>query len=444
MHRIALLFLCLIGVLVLPLKAQPAWTETDSLTHAMYKEKAWTTVLRETRSSLAEGVDFFFLRSRAGKAAYELGQYRLAVTHFSKAHQWNPDDEFVRYWYYWALIKAGRLDEADALAATFDADFCARNQLKPRGRVHTVSIEHQWTHNGQHNALAAQDITEDGMYMNNRQVLDEQLYSAIGLDHALTDNVNLSHMISYLQIMRTEQFQSELPRVNLSPTNTTQQFSYYIQARWALGRGWKASASATVLWGKSPYHLITFNNNPLPVVTAYEYTISDQMAGISLAWEGSWIKPQLSLMTGFINGYYQSQVSPQLSVFPFGNASFYTTTGLTLHNDEGASKPKQVFNQKIGIKMGSVWLLGEGWLGSIQRFSHSEGYVVYNMPEQINGLAGLSVYVPLFQYRLDVTARYQQAFKDGYTYHFTNTTDYTSRSFHYSEANALIGLTWHF
>ncbi|HBL72413.1 MAG TPA: hypothetical protein DD409_05820 [Bacteroidales bacterium] len=63
--------------------------------------------------------------------------------------------------------------------------------------------------------------------------------------------------------------------------------------------------------------------------------------------------------------------------------------------------------------MGLGWLLGDAWIGPIQRFAHSEGYVVYNMPEQINDLIGLSVFMPLLNYRLDVLLRYQQAFKEG-------------------------------
>jgi tetratricopeptide (TPR) repeat protein len=444
MYRVVVLVIGLLVGVLSPLKAQPAWASTDSLTYASYQGKDWALVLRETRHSLAEGVDYFYLRSRAGKAAYELGQYRLAATHFSKAHHWNPEDEFVRYWYYWALIKAGRLDEADALAATFDAAFCERNQLQPRRGLHTISLESQWTHNGQHNALAAEDIVEDGSYLNVRSLLDEQWYTAIGLDHALTDKVNLSHALSYLNIRRTERFQSALPRIDLTQSPVTQQYTYFVQARWSMGRGWQASASATALWGKVPYHWVTFNNNPQPVVTAYDYAISDQLAGVSLAWEGSWLRPQLALMVGSINARHQSQLTPQLSIYPFGNPSFYTVSGLTLHTDGGAAQRKLVFNQKVGVKVGPVWLLGDAWIGPIQRFAHSEGYVVYNMPEQINGLAGLTLYVPLLNYRLNITARYQQAFKEGVTYHYTNTTDYTTRTFPYSEANALIGLTWHF
>jgi hypothetical protein len=443
MSRIVVLIIgVLVGVLT-PLKAQPAWAQTDSLTYALFQQEDWTLLLQATKRSLAEGVDFFYLRSRAGKAAYELGQYRLAATHFAKAHHWNPADEFVGYWYYWALVKAGRLDEADALAATFDAAFIERNQVQPRGRLHTIRLESQWTYNGQHETLAAENIVEDGSYLNNRSLLNEQRYTAIGLDHALTGNVNLSHAFSYLSIKRTERFQSNLPRIDLTQSPVTQQYTYYMQARWSMGHGWQASASLTALWGKAPYHWVTFNNNPQPVVTAYEYTISDQLAGISLAWEGAWLRPQLSLLAGSINNRNQIQVTPQLSVYPFGNTSMYTITGLTIHKD-GAAALKQVFNQKVGVKMGPCWLLGDAWVGPIQRFAHTEGYVVYNMPEQINGLAGLSVFMPLLNYRLDVLLRYQQAFKEGVTYHYTNTSDFSARSFNYSEANALIGLTWHF
>jgi len=444
MHRIALLFIGLLIGFLTPVMSQPSWFDTDSITYANYHDKAWASILRETKRSLAEGVDFFYLRSRAGIAAYEQGSYRLAVTHFSKAYQWNPEDEFVRYWYYWSLVKAGRQDEADALAATFSAEFCERKEIRPRSRLHTVSLENQWTFNGNHNTLIAENIIDDGSFLNYRSILKEQLYTAVAVDHALTNKVNMTHTLSRLNIQRTERFESELPRLDLTQTPSTNQYAYFVQARWMLARGWQASTSATALWGKAPYHWVTFNNNPQPVVTTYEYIISDVLAGVSLAWEGSWIRPQLSLLTGFVNDRFQLQVTPQLCVYPFGNMSVYAVTGLTLHQDGSSSEVKRVLNQKLGFKMGPAWLLGDVWLGSIQNFALSEGYVVYNMPEQINGMAGLSVYVPLFENRLDVTARYQQTYKEGATFHFSNTTDYITRSFQLSEANLLIGLTWHF
>jgi hypothetical protein len=101
--------------------AQPAWIKTDSVTYQLYLRKEWKSLLQETRKSLGDDVDFYYLRVRAGIAAYELKNYRLAAHHLGKAYNWNTSDEFTNYWYYHALLLASRSDEANNIGSRF---FC--------------------------------------------------------------------------------------------------------------------------------------------------------------------------------------------------------------------------------------------------------------------------------------------------------------------------------
>lgn len=442
MHRILILLITLGWFFHTNTIAQPVWHKTDSLTYKHFNDGEWESVLKEANHSLAQGIDFYYLRVRAGKAAFELKKYRLAASHFSKAHQWNPSDEFVNYWYYYALLMSGNSDEASFLAGSFSNDFLHRMQIEPRGKLHSVSLESQLTTNSSFDDLTNEGIITDGSYINYRSVMKQQTYIGIGVDHALSNKLNMYHGFSRLNIQRTERFQSSFPQLDHSEEPAASQFNYFIQGRYLIGNGWSTSASLSLIWGKANTNWITFKNSPRPIVTAYEYLISDQIATIELAKDFWWIRPQVSASFGTINQWRQLQLSPQLTFYPLGNTNLYSVSGLTLHSDQSADKPKYVLNQKIGVKTGPVWWIADGWLGPMKNFSTPDGFVVYNMPEEIKQMVGLTVYLPLLKHKLELLARYRLAQKEGFTYHYSNTTEYTTSTYQFTDNNFLISLKW--
>jgi hypothetical protein len=434
----------LVLLALLKTQAQPVWLETDSLTYRYYLDQDWKRVLHESKQSLGKGVDFYYLRTRAGKAAYELKKYRLAASHFAMAHAWNPSDEFVNYWYYWSLVMAARTDEANELASSFAPEYLERMQIAPRGKLHAVLLESQLTLNREHNKLVAERIVADGSYINYRNTMKQQFYTGAGIDHAVNSKINLFHALSHLGIERTERFESDYPQLDHTEEPTTSQFTYYLQGRYLIGNGWGATASVSLQWGTANSHWNTYRNSPVPIVTPYQYRIGDQIASLGIAKDFWWIQPRLSVSAGSINQWRQIQVNPQVTIYPFGNNNFYSVSGLTLNNDQSADKTKYVFNQKIGIKTGPVWWIADGWLGPMKNFSASDGYVVYNIPEEIKQTASLAIYLPLFQHKLELMARYLVAQKEGYTYHYSNTTDYTTSTYQFTYNNFLISLKWNF
>ena len=442
MHRILIVLIIIGWVVPINANAQPVWHKTDSLTYKHFNAGEWESVLKEANRSLAEGVDFYYLRVRAGKAAYELKKYRLAASHFSIAHQWNRSDEFVNYWYYNALLLTGNSDEASFLASSFNNDFLQRMQIKPRGKLHSISLESQLTRNSRFGELSNEGIISDGTYINYRSVMKQQAYIGIGVDHALGSKLNLYHGFSRLNIQRTERFQSSFPQLDHSEEPSTSQFNYFIQGRYLLGNGWSTNASLSLLWGMANSNWITFRNSPQPIITAYEYQISDQIATVGLTKDIWWIRPQVSASIGTINQWRQVQLSPQFTLYPLGNTHLYLTSGLTLHNDQSADESKYVFSQKIGVKTGPIWLIADGWLGPMQNFSTPDGFVVYNMPEKIKQMAGLTIYLPLFKHKLELMARYRVAQKEGQSYHYSNTTEYTTSTYWFTDNNILISLKW--
>lgn len=156
------------------------------------------------------------------------------------------------------------------------------------------------------------------------------------------------------------------------------------------------------------------------------------------------IRPQMSVTLGNVNGFSQAQANGQLAVYPLGNLNFYLVTDASLHRDESATGTKTVFTQKAALKTGPFWLIGEATRGSISNFSTAEGMVVYNIPETIRGMTGATLWIPLLDYRMELSLRYLVTEKKGTTFVYDNTVDYLKSSYRFNDHSILITLKWNF
>jgi hypothetical protein len=424
------------------LDAQTGWQATDSITYRYYLDKAWKNVLTEVNQSLKQGVDFYYLRVRAGIAAYQLKKYRLAAHHLAQCYQWNNNDPFVNYWYYLSLVMSGNTDEANYLSAQFTQEFLQQEQIIPSKAIHNISAEYQLTGNNRFQELSNQVIVDDNSYLNYRSLMKQQRYYGLGMDHALGDRLNLFHQFGHLRVDRTELIQSDYPQLRQTKEQYSLQYNYYLNGRYLLGQGWSAFASLSLLWGDSFSHWVTFTSNPTPVVTKYSYNINDRVFNAGIAKDFWWVRPELSFAFGNINGLQQFQATPGFTLYPLGNANFYLSSEMSLHKGEEENGVKSVFSQKIGVKTGPVWLIADGRIGTIKNFSAGRGYVVYNMPEQINRMAGISVFVPLFEYKMELLLRYMVTEKQGLDYHYQPDFSYFTTPYEFYDTNLLISLKW--
>lgn len=443
MRRIIIIVILLLIVSAAAI-AQPAWQRIDSVTYRLYMDKDWKNLLKETRKSLGGGIDFYYLRVRAGVAAYEMKNYRLAARHLGKAHSWNNTDEFANYWYYYALLNGNRIDESRLISSGFSNDYLNRMQIKPESAINTILAETQLSINADYNNLLSENITGDYSYMAYRNVLKQQFYKGIGIDHKVSDRLFLFHGISHLGVQRMQMFgRAFSPRIDYQYKSSTSQFQYYLQGRYILSGGWTASAAVTMLWGNAESNYITFTNSGVPLLNNFSYKIGDRFLNASLAKELIWLRPKLLVAYGSVNGYRQLQATGQVVIYPMGNPDIYLTSDLSLHNDESTEDTKTVFNQKIGLKTGPLWLIAESATGPMRNFAASDGYVIYNMAETVKNLYGLAVYIPLMKYRFDVTARYQMVKKQGTTFDYLNPSEIQEQNYTFIDNNFLISLRWH-
>jgi len=425
-----------------PTDAQPQRKLIDSLTWELYSSKKWELLLSETNKSLQKGIDFYYLRVRAGVAAYELKKYRLAVTHFRKAREAYQKDDFLNASFYWALIFSGREDEARGLKDSFQPDLLKTMNVRKNDLLSDISSESLFSFNSDYPQLRDESPDNSGGESKFRSLLKHQFYQGISADMHLSAHLNLYHNFSFMDIRRTFQANNKVNLPGNFKEPFARQFQYFLKGRYFTSGGWDFHTSVSYVWGEYNYlfpsSLISGNLK----MSGYDSEIADYVFSAGIDKDMTWFKPGAAVGYAKINGFKQYQGDVSLVIYPFGNLNFYMVPEATLHWDESTGNLEMVYHPQIGIKTGPLWLSGEFGYGRMKNYFSGDGLVVYNMPEVITGKWSFTLWAPLFKNRLDLTLKYLQSAKEGTTFVYSGLSSYTTENYHFTDHGLLISLRW--
>jgi hypothetical protein len=424
------------------LTAQPEKGKTDSLTWQLYQEKKWDKLLKQANTAFKRNIDFYYLRVRAGVAAYELKKYREAVSHFEKAYEEYNSDDFLNYFYYWSLVLSGREDEASGFADQLSPALLKQMQIHRKGWVSGVSAESLVSFNRNYNGLLDQGLDNKGGTSNFRSLFKSQFYKGLALDHHLLPKLNLYQNFSHIGIERTIQTNSKFSLADEQRKPATSQFQYFLNGRFLVGNGWSVISSASLLWGETYYYAADFQTVGKSQLSENLWQIRDYVINVGATKELTRFRTSLNAGYSEINQYRQIQSDLHMVYYPFGNVNLYIIAETSLHWDESDPGIEMIYHPQIGVKAGPVWLSGEYGMGKMKNFYTGGGMVVYNMPETVHNKWGFSLWVPLFRNRCNLTLRYLQSGKEGKIFVYSDAVNYTTGNYTFTDQSFLISLKW--
>lgn len=79
----------------------------DSITLFYYNQSHWENLAKTSNEAIRNGIDYYYLRMRAGIAFFSLAKYRLAIPHFEKALSFNASDPTAFGYLYHSYRYAG-------------------------------------------------------------------------------------------------------------------------------------------------------------------------------------------------------------------------------------------------------------------------------------------------------------------------------------------------
>lgn len=332
-----------------------SFEEADAKSYALYNKAAWQELLDYGNSYIQEGgADFIYLRLRLGYAAFMLGNYSTALTHYDAALKKDSYQETAHYYSRLCRIYLNQPEQAEWHSKYLSAETKSKEKIKNAGFTKLgVEVSYKTTnYNNRGN----------GLYV--RADVQTQLHRNVFMQHSAAIYNQTIAEASLIAVQNNNQIQ-----IN--------QNEYYNKT--IINAGKHIQVLLAYHYLKTPFNNFAYNNH-----TA--------LAGVR--YNGSQIAVQGDVNLGTLSDTSVIQANLHLQTHPFGNMNFYSISTGSFRSREGT----QAFNfkQVVGGKVFSkLWLEGNITLGNFSNYFENDLLYVYNAIDLNKIKGGLTAYVTL-------------------------------------------------
>lgn len=376
--------------------------EIDKQSFHFYMEKDYPSLKSLTACALANGIDFFYLRTRTGILAYEEKKYEEAIPHFEKALEFFPNDPITKEYLYFSYIFTNRVDFARQLAEKENDVFqkkvgYAKKPFVQIALTGGITLTDNIADNKGENHISTGFNAASGVLNGN------VAFMGINLENRIKEKVHLYHQFSLFSTQSVnfgESNEKWLTEHNNSNLQYNIGMSHTTKKDWNISAGLGYFRTSNYL----PY-LNTENTSQVEFLE--QKSVSNSFMGsfyVGKRFKG--IQPGISLSFSNLAPDQQIQVEASLLYYPFKNNHFYgMTTGAFLKN---GTQQQYVVSQKIGGKLlKKVWYQAEFMYGNLSNYQQSNTFLTYNTFDPILLLAGIN---------FDIHAGKHFVFNPGYNF----------------------------
>lgn len=374
---------------------QKTASEYDSLTLHYYNVGNWDSVLIVGNAALKNDVDFFYLRSRMGYAAFSKNHYRKSVRHFEKAFQMNSYDDFVNYYLYLAYKNAGMTSEANSFGNKLSE--AAKKELEYD--LPFVSGFYLEVGLGLADSKAKQ-IPKKESYLVTKRSNKMMYYGIMGFNHNLGKNISLFHVYSNYQMSNLDMYGNQY-QIDEVPIKTSVNQYYFapnfrLFKRTVFNPFFHLSNINTQI--SFPTFDITSGLDPKFQFKTLDTSIFDFAYGANLFHYTRFGGVSAGLSMNHFGGINTFQQNIGFLWYPFKTNKLYFKTDIQHLMGKGfASKSRFNFEQIAGFSITkNIWSELFWVHGDITGSNMSNGYLLYNGLHRQKEMYGLkfSFYTP--------------------------------------------------
>lgn len=418
-------------------RANDSISDYESFTLRLYNEQKWDSLLVVGEEAINKGYDYFYMRVRVGRAAFENQRFVRAARHLEKALEFNSTDEYASTLLYKAYHYSNRKNEARLLLGKIPEEQSKRigkSDYLPTlhfeaGPAFTNHVQKYEENKQQRPGLYSE------VYLNrNSQFLQAGIAQPIGhrfMIHAETAVLNFNKR----RIVNIAGIDS------LSGDYKVSEWELYLSPDVILGKH---------LSIRPAFRLIQVSlTNPLSSEdTAVQKLIgpanmlhyNDYAAGGEITWNNPFFFIAAGAWRIHIDQNDYNQVSGTFFLMPFGNLNLYSSS--TLNQQISRNTSKYNFSQMIGGKIfPKLW--GEAFYtwGDLSNSAELNARVVYNAYDVTTGRAGSRLIVNVNDY-LKLSISYQVFFREGTELFYGLSGKSTIYSYNYINQSITGGITW--
>ncbi|KAF0236469.1 MAG: hypothetical protein FD181_2697 [Prolixibacteraceae bacterium] len=433
-------FLLLFGIAV---SAQEKWNyaEVDRKSYELYEQQKWAELIVFADEARHNGIDFFYLQARTGIAFFNLKKYRRASDFFLKAWENDKSAEWLQEYLYYSLVYSGRSVEASKYAAQFSVPVKVKinhQNMKPL----RAALEIGYSFNPDFDALSNRSFDEElnvGSDYGEAFILKNYHFESVDYSHQLAPGVGINHNFTHLNINRQQQVDWGVQYTFPIKTN---QFQYFVNPYFVIGKKLNLSPSFNVIWGNSSYFLGGYTEQP--IFREKEIKFADFILSLSSWSHFGNFSPGVEVNAANIYDINLTQLSAWITYYPFSNLNFYITPRIYLKKEEkDRSFSFNTFGISGGAQLGPVHFFGQYLNGDMENFIEPGGYVVANFPGRSEQKLMGSLYFPVWKkYQFVVRYINQDVIETYYVY--TDDFGRNPTEYKYIKHTLTAGISWNF
>jgi hypothetical protein len=358
--RTILIFSSLMAVSV-EIFAQNDFKSLDQKINEFFVNGDYMSLKRTADKMISGGMDYYYLRIRLGRAAYDNGYYSTAAENFEKAVQFNSLDTVSREYIYYSYLLAGRYSDANLYLHSLPDDkknHFLKNIQKPLSASVFAGT-----------GLTGYDYLT---YSKNKlyyEAIKNWFAFNIGVEANFLDR--MKGILMYTNFRKSGRMYSAIDSTGKDFNFTQNQF--YGKLSCYLFPGWEFSGFGHVAFyiENIPYGRPPFENSMTALKTDYT-------AGMGISKSGWKVRSGVNFSFSNFGNSNQLRSEGYLTIMPYGNLNLYSTTGGMLQYDKNWGYTYQV-DETVGFKITrSLWLETGIMFGNSFLYSRDNGYYINN------------------------------------------------------------------
>ena len=441
--RIGFIGLFLIMIISAKSQIKLNFPEVDRKSYELFQEKKWNELIQFSSEARTQGIDFFYLQVRTGIAWYNQGKYRNSIRWFKEAYSNDKSFDWLQEYLYYSLVYSGQKLEAMKYAPDFSEAVKKKIGFKEKG-ITRLAFESGYCINPDFEDLKTRSFSSlfnlGGDYGEGYFLKNYSFYS-FDLSQRISPKLTLSHNLTYIGVNR-EAVVDWSGQTN-SPIRTNQ-FNYYINPIWIIGKKLNISPSLNVIFGEGDVYAGFLNGNSKKAFSIKRENFSDAVLSATVWSDFGNISPGFEANTGTINDSEFMQISSWITFFPLSNNRLYITPRIYFRSGDSLSKLSyNAFSISGGKQIGSFFIYGQYLFGQMENFVESAGYLISNFPGKSDRKIMASVYFPVGKKYQFVLRYINQNVIEKYQV-YSNGIKSNSLEYNYLKNTITGGISWNF
>lgn len=367
--------------------------DIDKISYEQFQNKQFKELKETIKTATKNGIDFYYLRLRAGILAYNMKKYEYAIPQFKKALEFYPADSLSKEYLYYSYLFSSRKEIARDFASKQAKDFQQKVGYK-KNPFDFIGIDGGAMLTDNVNSNKTKSFKQGANPGKAERNLNGNIYFGdFFFQNTIKSRLHIINAFSIFSTSSLYQIEIILPSSQVFKAenefvNFNFQYnlglSYVTKKEWtiALGFGYYR-AKGNTFTALEP----NISNNTIPILQDTT-KLNSFLGTMTVSKRCKYIQPFLQVSASNLNALTQIQTEAGITYFPLGNYNFYgTSSGSFLRN---GNSNQYVIGQIIGFKLLNWWWNEVHFkYGNLSNYHMNNGLLTYNTSDPIKLQTGI-------------------------------------------------------